>query len=71
MARRARRLLVHPVDAVVLARPACGFLQALQFLDLALLVALAPQLVDFLALVQGAFFFGPDALLISEEGGVP
>jgi hypothetical protein len=55
----------------VLARPACGFLQALQFLDLALLVALAPQLVDFLALVQGAFFFGPDALLISEEGGVP
>ncbi len=40
-------------------------------MDLALLVALAPQLVDFLALVQGAFFFGPDALLISEEGGVP
>lgn len=71
MARRTRRLLVHPVDAAVLARPARALLQALQFLDLALLVALAAQLVDFFALVQGAFFFGPDALLVSEEGGVP
>lgn len=71
MARRARRLLVHPVDAVVLARPARGFLQPLQFLDLALLVALAAQLVDFFAFVQGAFFFGPYPLLVAEEGWVP
>ena len=63
--------LVHPVDSGLRRGLAGGFLQALEFLDLALFVPLAPQLIDAFALLEGAFLFRPDALLVAEEGGVP
>jgi hypothetical protein len=46
-------------------------LKALEFLDLALFIAFAAKLFDFFAFFEGALFFGPDALLVAEKGGVP
>ena len=73
MARRARGSLVHPVDAVAVLRPALArvFMEALDFLDLALFVSFAAELVDAFALFEGFLFFGPHAFLVAEEGGVP
>jgi hypothetical protein len=71
VARRAGRRLVHPVNAVLLARLARVFVEALQFLDLAFFIALAPQLVDALAFLQRAFLLLPHPLLIAEKRWVP
>lgn len=49
VACRARRSLVHPVDALVLLGFPRGFLEPLQFLDLALLISFATELVDAFA----------------------
>ena len=46
-------------------------MEALDFLDLALFVSFAAELVDAFALFEGFLFFGPHAFLVAEEGGVP
>ena len=46
-------------------------MEALDFLDLALFVPFAAQLVDAFALFERFLFLGPDAFLVAEEGGVP
>lgn len=71
MTRCAGRCLIHPVDSVVLLLLSGGFLEVLEFLDLALFFALATQLIYTLALLERFLLFGPYALLVAEERRVP
>jgi len=48
-----------------------GFLQTLELLDLALFFALASELFDLFALIQGALLLLPYALLVAEQRWVP
>lgn len=71
MTRGSRRSLIHPVNALRLSHLARVFLEALQVLDLALFIALATELVDSFAFLEGLLLLGPDALLVAEERGMP
>lgn len=68
---RGRGGLVHPFDALLAGFFPRSLLEALEFLDLALLVALAAELLDAFALLEGALLLGPDALLVPDQRGVP
>lgn len=67
----ARGRLVHPFDALRTGSFTGRFLEALELLDLALLLALAAELLDALALLEGSLLLGPHALLVPDQRGVP
>jgi hypothetical protein len=66
-----RGCLVHPIDSVDLLCLSGGFLEALNLLHLALLLAFTLELRDFLALVESALLFEPYALLVLEQARMP
>lgn len=67
----ARGGLVHPVDAGLCSCLSGSFLETLNLFHLALLLSLAPQLVDLLALLQRAVLVLPYPLLVFEQAGMP